>query len=212
MLATPLATPAVASAQRFLGFGGAEVRAGGADVTAAKGTDVATNISVESDVGYVGLPTIRSIVGFNFFSGNVAGATGPLRPSAEGTMRSAGIAASLRWDWRPKHRLTPYLLAGATVDYVRSDAGDPEVDGRLEGNHLGGQFGGGVAFRFGDGHHHWSLTADFRGVTSQDMGRMLATVGLRYSPRGQAMYDIDDIPSARPTTIIEGPPGRAPPP
>jgi len=212
MFTTLAATPDLAAAQRFLGFGGAEVRAGGADVTAAKGTDVATNVSVESDFGYVGLPTIRSILGFNYFSGNVAASTGPLRPGAEGTMRSAGVAASLRWDWRAKHRLTPYLLAGATLDYVRSEAGDTEVDGLLDGNHLGGQFGGGVAFRFGSGHYHWSLTADLRGVTSQDLGRMLATIGLRYSPRGQAMYDIDDIPSARPTTIIEGPPGRAPPP
>ena len=209
--ACTLAAPDAAVAQRFFGFGGAEVRGGRAEVANVKGVDVATNVSVESDIGYVGVPSVRTVFGVNLFSGDVAAATGPLRPSAEGTMQSVGVGALIRWDFRPKHRLAPYILAGAPVDYVESDAGDAQTDSTLNGSHLGGQFGGGVAFRLGS-RHHWSLTTDLRGITTKEIGRMLLSVGLRYSPRGQAMYDIDDIPSARPTTIIDGPPGRAPPP
>ena len=208
--ACSLATPDPAIAQSFLGFGGAEVRGGRAEVANVKGADLTTNLSVESDIGYVGVPSVRTIFGVNLFTGDVAAETGPLRPSAEGTMRSVGAGALIRWDFRGKRRLSPYILAGATVDYVESDAGDRQTDSTLDGSHLGGQFGGGVAFRLGN-RHHWSLTTDFRGVTSKEIGRMLLTIGLRYSPRGQAMYDIDDIPSARPTTIIDGPPGRPPP-
>jgi hypothetical protein len=176
-----------------------------------KGADVATNLSLESDIGYVGVPSVRTNFGVNLFSGDVAAATGPLRPVGEGTMRSIGVGGSIRWDFRPKRRLTPYIVAGATIDYVESDAGDVATDSSLDGSHLGGQFGGGVAFRFGS-RHQWSLTTDLRGITAKQIGRMLLSIGLRYSPRGQAMYDIDDIPSARPTTIIDGPPGRPPPP
>jgi len=210
IIATLLATPGVATGQSFFGFGGVEVRGGRMEV---KQADLATNVAFESDLGYVAIPELRSLLGFNYFSGDV-GTTSPGQSpaGAGGSMRSMGAEASLRWDIRPRYRLTPYVLGGATYDYVRSEAGDAAVDSRLEGGHLGGLVGAGVALRLGAKHQRWSITGDFRFVTSKDMGRALAAIGLRYSPRGQAMYDRDEIPWARPTTIIDGPPGRAPPP
>ena len=183
-------TPHALAAQLFLGFGGVEARAGVADPKNA-----GHSATFEVDLGYIGLPELRTTLGLDFFGSELDRVISGQQVG--GTMKGAGGVAGLRYDIFPQKPFTLHVLSGVTVHSIRAQPDDPSVKDSLGGGHVGLQFGGGVSWRIGSGHF-WSATADVRRVTERDAERTLVTVGLRYSVRGRRMYDRDDVPALTP--------------
>jgi hypothetical protein len=183
-------TPHALAAQLFLGFGGLEARGGIADPQ--NGGHSAT---FEADLGYVGIPALRSTLGLDFFGSELDRVISGQQVG--GTMKGAGGVAGLRYDIFPRRQFTLHVLSGVTVHSIRAEPDDPSVKDSLGGGHVGLQFGAGVSWRIGGGHF-WSATADVRRVTERDAERTLVAVGLRYSIRGRRMYDRDDVPAVTP--------------
>ena len=183
-------TPPALAAQLFLGFGGLEARAGVADPK--NGGHSAT---FEADLGYIGMPELRTTLGLDFFGSELDRVISGQQVG--GTMKGAGGVAGLRYDIFPQRRFTLHVLSGVTVHSIRAQPDDPSVKDSLGGGHVGLQFGAGVSWRIGGGHF-WSATADVRRVTERDAERTLVAVGLRYSIRGRRMYDRDDVPAVTP--------------
>lgn len=183
-------TPHALAAQLFLGFGGVEARGGVADPKNA-----GHSATFEADLGYIGLPALRTTLGFDVFGSELDRVISGQQVS--GTMKGAGGVAGLRYDIFPQRMFTLHVVSGVTVHSIRAQPDDPSVKDSLGGGHVGLQFGGGVSWRIGSGHF-WSATADVRRVTERDAERTLVTVGLRYSIRGRRMYDRDDVPAFTP--------------
>jgi len=194
--------PHALAAQMFLGFGGLEARAGVADTK--NGGHSAT---FEADLGYAGIPALRTTLGLDFFGSELDRVISGQQVG--GTMKGAGGVAGLRYDIFPQRRFTLHVVSGVTVHSIRAQPDDPAVKDSLGGGHVGLQFGGGVSWRIGDGHF-WSATADVRRVTERDAERTLVAFGLRYSLRGRRMYDRDDVPGLK-ATPAPFEPGRARP-
>jgi len=190
-------TPHALTAQMFLGFGGLEARAGIADPK--NGGHSAT---FEADLGYAGIPALRTTLGIDFFGSELDRVISGQQVG--GTMKGAGGVAGLRYDIFPQRRLTLHVVSGVTVHSIRAEPDDPTVKDSLGGGHVGLQFGAGVSWRIGAGHY-WSATADVRRVTERDAERTLVAFGLRYSLRGRRMYDRDDVPAVTPTPSSYGP-------
>ena len=190
-------TPHALAAQLFLGFGGLEARAGVAD--AKNGGHSAT---FEADLGYVGIPALRSTLGLDFFGSELDRVISGQQIG--GTMKGAGGVAGLRYDIFPQRRFTLHVLSGVTVHSIRAQPDNPAVKDSLGGGHVGLQYGGGVSWRIGEGHF-WSATADVRRVTERDAERTLVAFGLRYSIRGRRMYEGDEVPALKPTPAPFGP-------
>ena len=182
--------PHALAAQLFLGFGGLEARAGVADPK-----NGGSSAAVEIDLGYIGLPALRTTVGFDAFNSTLDRMIDGERVG--GQLSGAGAAGSLRYDFFPQRTFTLHLLAGTTIHSIRATPDDPSVKDSLGGGHVGLQFGTGVSWRIGSGHF-WSATADVRRVAERDVQRTLIAVGLRFSNRGRLMYDREDIPVVTP--------------
>jgi len=183
-------TPHTLAAQLFLGFGGVEARGGVADPKNA-----GHSATFEVDLGYIGLPALRTTLGLDVFGSELDRVISGQQVG--GTMKGAGGVAGLRYDIFPQRMFTLHVVSGVTVHSIRAQPDDPSVKDSLGGGHVGLQFGGGVSWRIGSGHF-WSATADVRRVTERDAERTLVTVGLRYSIRGRRMYDRDDVPALTP--------------
>jgi len=194
-LARGMVAPAALGAQSMFGFGGLEARAG---VAAPRHGTAGTATTFEADLGYLGVPQLRTALGFDLFSATVDRnmETG----GVTATMRGTGAEASLRYDWFPRGAATFHLLFGATAHSVQATSVSRVLEDELGGGHLGAQFGAGITVWLGS-NRYWSLTADIRQVTEQYVGRTVIAGGLRYSMRGRRMYERDDIPHARPVLI-----------
>ena len=185
--------PRALPAQLFLGFGGVEARAGVADPK-----NGGSSATFEADLGYAGIPALRTTLGIDVFGSALNHTVGGQQVG--GTMRGAGGVAAVRYDIFPRKTFGLHVTAGATVHSIRAEPDDPSVTDSLGGGHVGMQFGAGVAWRIGS-EHAWSATADVRRVTERDVERTLITVGLRFSVRGRRMYDRDDVPAVTPREV-----------
>ena len=190
--------PHALAAQVFLGFGGVEARGGVANPKSGGGSSA----TFEADLGYAGIPALRTMLGIDFFGSNLDRVISGQQVG--GTMRGAGGIASLRYDIFAQRTVSLHVLAGATVHSIRAEPDDPSVKDSLGGGHVGAQFGAGVSWHIGSGHF-WSATADVRRVTERDAERTLVAVGLRFSVRGRRMYDRDDVPAVTPKEIAPTP-------
>ena len=142
--AVSAAAPHALAAQMFLGFGGLEARAGIADPK--NGGHSAT---FEADLGYAGLPALRTTLGIDFFGSELDRVISGQQVG--GTMKGAGGVAGLRYDIFPQRRFTLHVLSGVTVHSIRAQPDNPSVKDSLGGGHVGLQFGGGVSLRMGAG-------------------------------------------------------------
>ena len=194
-LARGVVGPAALGAQSMFGFGGLEARAG---VAAPRNGTAGPATTFEADLGYLGVPQLRTALGFDLFSNTVQRNMAPGLTNA--SMRGVGAEASLRYDWFPRGTATFHLLFGATAHSVQASSNSRVLEDELGGGHLGAQFGAGITIWLGS-NRYWSLTADIRQVTEKYVGRTVMAGGLRYSMRGRRTYEWDDIPHARPVLV-----------
>jgi len=175
--------PRASAAQRLFGFGGLEARTGVAD---PKNADKGLNYALDADLGYLRLPILRTYVGLTGFSSDldfsVAGT------QVGGSLKGLGLETGLRLDLMPMRFLSPSLLLGLSfTDVSARDVDDAATSDMLDGFYTALDYGVGLAWHIGR-RQAWSLVGDFRGVTGSNVGRTVATVGVRYQPRGRATY------------------------
>jgi outer membrane protein OmpA-like peptidoglycan-associated protein len=175
-------------AQRFPGFGGVEGRVGAALPDAAS---TGLSASVDVDLGYIGTPFLRPIVGFNFFQANVRDrAFGADR--ATGSLSATGVRVGARLDLFGVAGLRPYLLGAVTGHNITVD-GDTEAQRELlrrefGGFVVGGSLGAGAGYSL-DAEERFLATAEVRRVWNANVPHWGAEVGVRIVPRGRAAYD-----------------------
>jgi outer membrane protein OmpA-like peptidoglycan-associated protein len=179
LLAAPL------EGQRFPNFGGVEGRVGAAFVDDA---DAGLSTSVDLELGFLGSPVIRTLIGVHYFD---AGVTVP--PTlASGTISATGGRLGLRLDAFGPARMGPYLIAAATAHAVTVDAAQPaqrEILDRIYGGFvIGGTLGGGAHFAL-DGAQRFLATAEVRRVFVANIPHWAAEAGVRIVPRGRGAYD-----------------------
>ena len=164
-----------ARAQWFPSASGFGARIG---VASPEQADAGFSVSADVDLGALGTPRLRTIVGLNYFTADanrtVAGAP------VQGGFSAIGGRAGLRFDLVEIERFTPYLVAELSGHQV--SAGDVEQASTrelLEGFYIGAGAGGGVAW-------HWSETGrssvvvEARRVAANNIDRWVAEVGLRF--------------------------------
>ncbi|MFL5577522.1 MAG: outer membrane beta-barrel protein [Gemmatimonadaceae bacterium] len=172
-----------AGAQRFISLGGAEVRAGVADVVEA---DKKFNAAFDLDLGYVWRPFLRTSLGYDFFNGGIDRTVAGTRIG--GTLKGNGLQGTVRADLLTASRVSPYALLGLTWHNVSvSGVRDPTVANLIEGNYFGFGYGAGAAWRFGRAFQ-WAVVGDLRRVEAGNAARTLVTAGLRYQRLGRGAY------------------------
>jgi len=200
LLAVGALIPGALPAQRILGFGGLEARGGVAD---PKNADKGFDYAIDADLGYLKLPILRTYVGLTGFSSDVdltAGGT-----QVGGSINGLGVETGVRVDLRPLGKLTPSLLLGVSFTNVTaSDVNDPAASGMLDDFYTALDYGVGLAWHLG-ARHTWSVVGDLRFTTGSNVGRTVATAGMRWSPRGRDMYKPEaqpekEAPVATPAT------------
>ena len=131
-LARGMVAPAALGAQSMFGFGGLEARAG---VAAPRHGTAGAATTFEADLGYLGVPQLRTALGFDLFSASVQRTMATGLVTAD--MRGTGAEASLRYDWFPRGTATLHLLFGATAHSVQVSSASRLVEDELGGGHLG---------------------------------------------------------------------------
>jgi outer membrane protein OmpA-like peptidoglycan-associated protein len=177
-----------ADAQRFPGVGGVEGRVG-----AALPDDASTGLgaSVDVDLGYILVPYLRTVFGFDYFQANISE-----RPFATGTgsgsLSAPGSRLGLRLDLFGLGNVRPYGIAAITGHSVSVDA-DTEVEQDLLDREFGG-FVVGVSLGVGAGYalddaQRFMATGEVRRVWNANVPHYAAQLGLRIVPRGVRAYD-----------------------
>ena len=172
--------PDEAHAQRFLGFGGMEVRVGIADV---EDLESGVNYAFDLDIGYLFTPPLRTYLRFEGFRGDFD----PDVISGGGKLNGAGLEAGLRYDFLPTFFVSPYGVVGGNFSNIKaSDIVDQAAPAMPDGIHSSFVYGAGGALHLGQ---RLSITADVRRLTAERyVERTLYSLGLRFSPRGFDMY------------------------
>ena len=184
-----LLSPAQLAAQRFFGLGGLEVRAGAAFPEDAK---AGPSASLDVDLGYLRTPTIRTILGLNYFSADVdRQANGA---AVDGSFTGTGGRVGVRLDPLRSARFSPYLTTMLTGHSISADVSDPGTENLLDGFYIGASAGAGVAFGLDSARRMWA-TVDARRVFIANAGHTAIEVGIRWLPRGEHTWA--RIPSAR---------------
>jgi outer membrane protein OmpA-like peptidoglycan-associated protein len=178
--------PATAAAQQFPGFGGIEGRIG---LAFAERAGVAAGGFAEADLGYVGTPALRTVVGLNRFVANIDRLPG----DDEGSYAATGAWLGLRFDLFGPRTLSPYARAALTLHSVDADAWDPAVGALLDGLYLGAGVAVGAAYAI-DAMGRFNGTAEVRHTLMNNIGNTAFEVGLRYQPRGVRTYTPDAPP------------------
>jgi len=199
--------PRVSYAQRMFGFGGLEARGG---VTDPKNADKGFDWAIDADLGYLKLPLIRTYAGLTGFSSDVdfkvAGA------QVGGSLDGLGLETGVRVDLRPLRKISPSLLLGLSFTNVNArDVSDPTTSDMLDDFYTALDYGVGLAWHFGR-RHTWSAVGDLRFVTGSNVGRTVATAGIRWLPRGRATYQREAQPAKEPVTASATPTPTSPPP
>jgi len=184
--------PAALPAQRVFGFGGLEARVGVADV---KNADKGFVYAIDGDLGYLKLPILRTYAGLTGFSADVdlkAGGT-----QVGGSLSGFGIEGGVRADLRPSRKLSPYLLLGLSFTNVNAhDVNDATTSDLLDAFYTALDYGVGAAWHLGR-RRTWAAVGDLRFTTGGNVGRTVATAGLRWSPRGPDMYKREASPETK---------------
>lgn len=170
-------------AQALPGFGGIEVRLGAVVPSQDK---TGAGFSADVDLGYLGVPRLRTLVGFNYFRADADRSIGtnPVR----GTYDAIGGRVGLRLDAFGPGRLAPFLTGAITGHSVSSD--DAEVQALLEGFYVGGSAGLGLSWALGE-MRQAALTTEARRVFVSRVGHWAFDIGVRYTPRGPGAYTTD---------------------
>lgn len=173
-----LATASTLDAQRFPGFGGIEGRLG---VVSPENANPGFSASADLELGYVGSPTLRTIVGANYFIADVD------RPGITGSMNVIGGRVGLRLDPLAGSRFSPFLIATINGHNVDADVDDEQLQGTLSGFNVGAGLGGGVGYAL-DEAQRTVVTLEGRRVFINNIGHWGAELGLRIVPRGRNAY------------------------
>lgn len=182
LVSVALAVPTALAAQQLPGLGGIGLRAGVVTPDDAK-TGLA--MSADLDLGYILMPQLRTVVGFNYFTADVDRRVGG--NATGGSMTGTGASVGLRFDLLPGARLSPYLGAGLTALSVNADVADAGTRELLDGFYVGAGVSGGLAFAL-DSAQRFSAVAGARRVFVTNAAHTAYEVGVRWSPRGPNTY------------------------
>lgn len=175
-----VAVPDEAHAQRFISFGGMEVRGGVADL---EDVDGAVNYAFDLDLGYLFTPPLRTYLRFEGFRGDFDEAI----ISGGGKLYGAGLETGLRYDLLPTAFVSPYGVVAANFSNIKAhDVSDQSVQDLPDGMNTSFVYGLGAALHLGQ---RLSITADARKLTGgRAVERTLYSIGLRFSPKGLDTY------------------------
>ena len=197
--------PRALAAQRLFGFSGLEARTGVAD---PKNADKGVNYGIDADLGYLRLPILRTYVGLTGFSSDVDFSVAGTQVG--GSLKGLGLETGLRLDLLPMRFLSPSLLLGLSFTNVSAqDVTDATTSDMLDDFYTALDYGVGLAWHLGR-RQVWSVVGDLRGVTGSNVGRTVATVGVRWQPRGRATYQREaEAPKETPVAAAPAPAAAA---
>jgi outer membrane protein OmpA-like peptidoglycan-associated protein len=177
-----------ADAQRFPGAGGVEGRVGAAfpdEATTGLGA------SVDVDLGYIMVPYLRTVLGFDYFQANISQrpfATG----TASGSLSAPGGRLGLRLDLFGLGNVRPYGIAAITGHSVTVEGDTPAeqdlLDREFGGFVVGGSLGVGAGYALDDAQRLMA-TGELRRVWNANVPHYAAQLGIRIVPRGVRAYD-----------------------
>jgi outer membrane protein OmpA-like peptidoglycan-associated protein len=176
-----------AAAQQFPGFGSLEARLG---LVYPDDAERGVSASVDAELGYIGTPLLRVVVGFNYFSADVdqrqIGAQ-----QASGSIDGTGGRVGLRLDLLGSAAISPSVFAAVTAHDVSVDAALPEhrdlLDNVFGGFQVGGSFGGGAAYSLDDARR-FRAVLEVRRVLMPNVNHWAGEIGVRIVPRGRQAH------------------------
>lgn len=174
--------PGALHAQTFPGFGGIGIRAGAVSPDDAK---AGFGMSADLDLGYLRVPLVRTILGFNYFNADVDRQVGG--SPVGGSMTVTGGSLGLRLDLLAGARFSPYLGAAILGQSLSADVTDAGTKDLLEGFYFGAGISGGFAFAL-DSARRIAVTGEARRGFANNASHTGFEVGFRFSPRGTMMY------------------------
>jgi outer membrane protein OmpA-like peptidoglycan-associated protein len=189
LLTCGAAAAAPAEAQRFPGLGGVEGRVG-----AVMPDDASSGVTaaVDLDLGYVIMPYVRTVVGFDYFRANVSERTFGIAGPASGSLSAPGGRLGLRLDLFGVGAVRPYGIAAITGHSVSVDAGTAAeqdlLDREFGGFVVGGSLGVGLGYALDDAQRIMG-TGEVRRVWNANVPHYAAEVGIRIMLRGAGAYD-----------------------
>ena len=155
----------VASAQRFIAFGGLEGRIG---IASPEEGEDATSWALDLDLGSIFMNNLRTYVRFENFTSDA---------NIGGSFTGNGVEPGLRFDL-PLGFLKPYAVAGFQfASFSSNNITDPILSDEIDGGHNALAYGLGIGlalpFKF------W-FTADYRWIGGDIVGREILSAGLRW--------------------------------
>jgi outer membrane protein OmpA-like peptidoglycan-associated protein len=186
------ACAAVASpveAQRFPGLGGVEGRVG-----AAFPDDASSGVTtaVDVDLGYLFMPYVRTVAGFDYFRANISERAFGQAGMASGSLTAPGGRLGLRLDLFGMGAVRPYGIAAITAHSVSVDADTPAeqelIDREFGGFVVGASLGVGAGYAL-DNAQRIMATGEFRRVWNANIPHYAAELGVRIMLRGAGAYD-----------------------
>lgn len=179
LTALVLIAPIPLAGQAFPGFGGIEGRIG---LVQPENASVGFGASADLDLGYIGTPSLRTIVGANYFAADVD------RTGVTGSLTAIGGRAGVRFDLLPTSAISPYLIATINGHNIDADVSDAVLGETLSGFNVGGGVGAGITYAF-DEAQRTRVTVEGRQVFINNVGHWSAELGIRLVPRGRRAYD-----------------------
>lgn len=184
-----------AFAQSFPAFGNIEARLGAVHPLKSK---PGFSQALESDLGYLGSPAVRSVVGLSHYTADIDRRTsaGPV----PGSIAAWGAHAGIRLDPWGGRLIAPYLVTVLSGQSVQADVADPAVQELVDGFDVGAGFGGGVAVALNSARTIAAI-GDVRRTFVSDAGHWTYELGVRYMPHGPEAYTAElssgVVPSAQ---------------
>ncbi len=170
------------ASQRTPGFGGIEFRAG---LVAPEDADAGFSAAIEADVGYVGSPRFRGLLGFDYFR---AGIDRRIEDTRVGGHYSArGALAGVRMDVLTDGRAVPFLVGSIHAFSIDASSPSAVVEDLLGGFTVGAGLGAGLAYALSDDHRAAGLL-QVRRVFANNIGHWNVQIGFRYLPRGTGTW------------------------
>jgi outer membrane protein OmpA-like peptidoglycan-associated protein len=202
LLVACTASPGVT--QSLPSFAGVEVRTG---LTFPEAATAALAVMVESDIGYIWRPQLRTVAGVSRFSANIDREPG----DNEGSFIATGFWLGTRYDVTPLRIWGPYVRASLTLHRVDADAWDPAVGALLSGTNAGAAIA--LGGRYGiDDRGRLAGTFEVRRTFINNLAQTSFEAGLRLQRRGLRAY-VPDAVAVVPLRAAPPPrpPARAPP-
>jgi outer membrane protein OmpA-like peptidoglycan-associated protein len=197
--------PAGLSAQRAPAFAGVEVRGG---VVFPEGAEAGLAAMGEVDLGYVWRPELRAIAGFSRLRANIDREPG----DDEGSFTANGVWLGARYDLFARSTTGAYVRGAVTIQRVRADAWDADVDALLSGTITGAGIAVG-ARRTLDPAGRFGGTLELRRTLLNNLAHTALEIGVRWQQRGINAYRFDPVAIAAPRPLTEPadePPAPAP--